>query len=104
LMRFRATAPPRREATATPNLCPGRPPRWTKMLTPRPETFSPPRMTSRNSFVARMRSALENRCLTYVTASRFRPLARRRAKTRWPPALFIRRRNPWVRFRLMRLG
>jgi len=78
-MRFRATAPPTREATASPNLCPGRSRRYTKTLTPRPETFSPPRMTSRNSFVARIRSALEKRWLTYITASRFLPLARRGA-------------------------
>jgi len=38
------------------------------------------------------------------TDSRFLPLRRRRPTTRRPPFVFIRRRNPWARFRLIRLG
>jgi hypothetical protein len=39
-----------------------------------------------------------------VTARRFRPLARRRFKTARPARVFIRLRNPWVRFRLLLCG
>lgn len=38
------------------------------------------------------------------TARRLRPLARRRFRMRRPAFVRIRRRNPWVRFRLTRLG
>lgn len=38
------------------------------------------------------------------TASRFRPLARRRLITARPLLVFIRARKPWVRRRRMRLG
>lgn len=38
------------------------------------------------------------------TVRRFRPLARRRLNVRRPPFVRIRLRNPWVRFRLVRLG
>jgi hypothetical protein len=39
-----------------------------------------------------------------LTLSLFRPLARRRFNTSWPPLVAIRARNPWVFFRLLLLG
>ena len=39
-----------------------------------------------------------------VTARRFRPLARRRARTCRPFLVAMRTRNPWVRFRCRRFG
>jgi hypothetical protein len=38
------------------------------------------------------------------TASRLRPLRRRRASTLRPPTVFIRARKPWVRFLFRLLG
>jgi hypothetical protein len=51
--------------------------------------------------------ALGERCrdqayfLAIVTLRRFRPLARRRFSTWRPWCVFMRLRNPWVRFRRM---
>lgn len=39
-----------------------------------------------------------------VTASRFRPFARRRLRTARPALVFMRARKPWVRLRRIRLG
>ena len=41
---------------------------------------------------------------TCVTASLARPLRRRRKITLRPPGVAVRARNPWVRFRFVRLG
>ena len=42
--------------------------------------------------------------LAIVTEMRLRPLARRRRRTSRPPRVFLRARNPWVRFRLLLCG
>jgi len=39
-----------------------------------------------------------------VGVKRRRPFARRRLRTRRPPGVLIRFRNPWVRLRRIRLG
>ena len=46
----------------------------------------------------------ENAYREAVTARRFRPLARRRARTCRPFLVAMRTRNPWVRFRCRRFG
>jgi hypothetical protein len=42
--------------------------------------------------------------LAVVTERRLRPRARRRRRTARPPRVFMRARNPWVRFRLLLCG
>ena len=109
LARFRATAPPMRREAASPSREYSRPFSRATRVKSRPSSRRPRRKTRRKSPAVPTRSrgrspARDGRGPTAQAAIRFRPFWRRLFRTRRPPLVLIRTRNPWVLFRFRLFG